>query len=891
MNKELNQKSDLQKIKETIKKYIEREIPYIPLADISSFSKKIKRHETNTEYKNMLIHHSGYPTHEILEKFFEQKWVKAQPHDKAIKDKSKKFFIKGYVDSKSIQTQSYINTDEGIESFLNFVINNQNGLIHIKGKRGSGKTFTMNYILNLYTEELQKNNLFWVRATLFKVYEKNKDELKCNIKDYLSEKLLRICLKYSEYEDNICKELREFIENYINKNSEREKARYLYEFITKFKETERKFNEKFGEGSLDEFLLKVVEIFRNFMKKEFNSTGENVIWGKLKDDYDSVDNLRNFEFEIKTDFGSYHFLGLLIFFITQIKGRKLLIILDSMDNIDYLMKENSFNELMKQLEDFINFCRGQNNVLVVVSGRPETLEYLKPNGLRGNNSAPDKIFETAKINVEEFLKKRLDYIAETTGKRVSDFEKFIENYVCLFHSCIKQKIDSYIKRKIDIGDINPNNFIQEFYEYSYRDIYDDLIHNFAFIKDYIRKKSKSDINENTDILKEGVINTNSIIVGGKNKTYILNQGGYTSGCVYRNKSSCNGKLQSIDFRSGHEFFNFFEPFYNEKENTYIPFLYLNTINFIVEEYLPGDSFSLNDIYRGFLSSSTKPAKCLVKKEYLEKVLRKFVEYSILDTDSPGIYKTTNRAEYLLGLVKSDPYLIHTLILDTKLPKYIRDRINLHKNDYSDIGQAIFRNVILAVQTINSVSKYLYKQNIFFKDKDKDIDEIDKLAEILSKSTLSNEKKEEILKELSAFERDIEYDVYIIFTGDNGREITRRIAKNLLIRNPYMRIFFDEFRYNDKLQKTKSIIIIHNRDLEEEMYDMKIFKFLEQNNSVYLSDEISYALNRHKGFVFIFKGEKFRAKYDFKHINEENRFTTADEENLINTILERLNSQR
>jgi len=477
MNKELNQKSDSQERKRIIKNYMKRKIPYIPFEGVVSLSKgtEIESYNIDTEYKNKLIYSSKSSTHEILEKFHDQKWVKAQPHDEIIKDKSKKFFIKGSEENKN--PEQYFNTDSGIKEFLRLIKDKQKGVIYIKGNRGSGKTFTMNYILNLYTEDLQKNNIFWVRATLFKVYEKHEDKLKCNIKDYLSEKLLRICLKYSEYENNICKELREFIENYINKNSKSEKGIYLDEFITKF--------------------------------KEFDSTGEKIIWEKLKDDYDSVDNLKNFEFKIETNLGSYHFLELLIFFITKIKERKLLIILDSMDNIDYLMKENSFNELMKQLEDFIKSVKSKkklSNVLLVVSGRPETIEHLQPNALRGNNPKPDGIFEIAPIDVKEFLKKRLDYTVEITEKKISDFEKFIENYVSLFYSCIKQKID--------IGDINPNNFIQEFYKNSYRDIYDDLIYNFAFIKDYVRNKSKSDINLSTDILEEEVIGKDSINIGG-----------------------------------------------------------------------------------------------------------------------------------------------------------------------------------------------------------------------------------------------------------------------------------------------------------------------------------------------------------------------------------------
>jgi len=156
---------------------------------------------------------------------------------------------------------------------------------------------------------------------------------------------------------------------------------------------------------------------------------------------------------------------------------------------------------------------------------------------------------------------------------------------------------------------------------------------------------------------------------------------------------------------------------------------------------------------------------LVEPDYLEKVLRRFVEYSILDTRIRGnslIYRTTNRARYLLNLVKTDPYLIHTLILDTELPMYIWDKygkniIQPHKHDYSDIGEAIFRNVIVAVQTINSVSYHLYKQ-IIFEDKN-----IEKLAYILDKSNFSDDKKENILQDLLNFGRDknAEYDVYII----------------------------------------------------------------------------------------------------------------------------------
>ncbi len=825
-----------------------------------------------------------------MEEFYKQKWVKAQPHNEDIREKSEKFFIKSF-DNKDI----FLNTDEGINSFLEFIKKKDKGLILIKGKRGSGKTFTMNYILNLYTKELQKNNIFWVRANLFSIYEIKKDKLKCNIQDYLAEKLLRICLKYSHYENDICKELRKFIEDYINiNNSATQKEQYLYTFITeKFKDIQENFNENFGEGSTKEFLLKVIDIFSEFMDHKYDPSGKKIDWNSLEDEYNSVSKLKDFEFRISINNKKFHILELLITFITEIKKRKLLLILDSMDNVDYLMKESSFKELMKQLNDFISFCGKLDNVLVVISGRYETFGYLQQNDLWGENLRKDpKEFIIAPINVGEFLNKRLDYIKS----KPSDFKKFVENYVSLFYNCIYKKINASISREN-----KEEEFIREFYDYSYRDIYDDLIHNFSFLKYYIGQKCSDCMNRATYILEDEVITNNEIYVKSKNngryvkpisKTYILNQGSYTSGCVYR--GDCNIVSQGKDFRSGHKFFNLFESFDEsfEKDNKdnkiHIPFLYLNVLSFVVEKYGINAEFSSSSICKDFFENI--PAKYLVTKEYLDKVLRRLVEYSILETifcEEEIRYRITNKARYLLKLVKSDPYLIHTLILDTKLPKDIFDKIKLHKNDYSDIGEAIFRNVIVAVQTINSVSEYLYKQTIF-NDKD-----INNLAKLLYKSSIMEDKKNDILGGLSGFKRDddTEYDVYFIFSGKKGRGITRRIVKNLLIRNPYMRIFFDEFRDNDELKKTKSIVIIHNKDLENEIGDMDIFEFLKKNKSVELPNEISNAINEHKGFVFILKSRKFKAKWDYSDIEVEKRLITTNRENLINTIIDYLNKQK
>lgn len=264
-------------------------------------------------------------------------------------------------------TYNMVNTANGHKQFLRDLVSDSVRVLLLIGKKGSGKTFYLNYLINTQTDELYKNKTIWYRVDVSKLYHENlrlqKEAVKAKkdnymqfgLKDYLSIHIPYVTFKYRESHqiwNNIWDdENQEFGKHLINRyNIQNVPVSKPDEILADWKIFIDRWRKEEAETS--------VEHSRNFYKIDKDKIryllkdSERLIQGRLL--YESI-----LSYLVENNFN-------------------IIFIIDGLDNIDFHRSKPLYDHISQEVADFC--LKGEKPLefgsKIILSVRDETKQDL-----------------------------------------------------------------------------------------------------------------------------------------------------------------------------------------------------------------------------------------------------------------------------------------------------------------------------------------------------------------------------------------------------------------------------------------------------------------------------------------------------------------------------------
>ncbi len=281
-----------------------------------------------------------------------------------------------------------VNTKEGDSNFRLELLNCESQVFPLIGKKGIGKTFYLNYLINCFTDDFYKNRIVIYRADISKIYQMNISQQKLvngngaiiSISDYLNIQIPYVTYKYRhrhpiwEYIWNNTK--KEFAEHILSEELI-DPAKWFYEFqavISNMAELEKQ-------------------------KQSFEGVGGETIYDLKKDQIAYLlENVNN------TGTKNFNISDAILSFLRK-KNFRILLILDGLDNIDYYRHRDLFKAVNteivgKYLNSEKSFQYNENVILCIRSETDKDLiatigsTYRKdPKRYYVETMPPDKLIE------------------------------------------------------------------------------------------------------------------------------------------------------------------------------------------------------------------------------------------------------------------------------------------------------------------------------------------------------------------------------------------------------------------------------------------------------------------------------------------------------------------
>ena len=708
-------------------------------------------------------------------------WIKANPNQPELKEKMQNVFV------KADDNEEFLNSELGIKTFMEKVCSSDTDVIYLWETRGAGKTFTINYILNCHTEDLRGKRVFWIRANLFRIYSSARSDFSLSLKAYLGLKMLYVAIKYNNQEDNVTKEIIDYftsgtlspkLNNFLDENN-------------------------YTKDDLD------------FMKSEAENIGFNFRLTPIKTDKVSLKIVATRDYSKDEQTRLERIYDLLVRWMIS-KNRKILVIIDGVDNVDYKIAWGLMKKAIRQIRDLRNHNveHYHGKIVTMIIGRKETRDLFASITL--GTEIQEYSFRLGEVPPSAILNKRKELLSKIGYKgKYADFLKFLENYVPLFANALKKIFGSGKDADEIITNLisgNNEEIVKRFYGGSHRDLLNDLIFNFCRIKDYVKEKHPDFFDEHTNLLKEELFNSDSILYD--DKSYLVMEGTFTHGWVY------NSPDKRKTFLYAHGIPNLLEDLGNGLK--FFPYFLLRFME---------ENTGSNDLTDNFLEDIWKETVPKKEIENTLHVLREFglIEIKKREDSHEKYYVVTDRGSLILRLYIHNLYLLHSMLISAKLPQGSNLRGGIasmfvpHKNNYSGLSSCMVRNTITFFRLLaylRNVFSNLSK-NIYYDFTNRERKNVASILEniitssINVHSTITSQKDIEKILEFIKFcssgnkTHQYNYDVFISYDSANDTEIAERLAN--FLRGQYFRVYLDRYyeaKPESALKESRWLIVIN-----------------------------------------------------------------------------------
>jgi Cdc6-like AAA superfamily ATPase len=341
---------------------------------VSSLSLKGPFLSTAHHYANVLqpdiriSRHLSVPTRELAAYYrLAFSVMHAHPCNSLLHEASSTVFVPRI--SAPTDPSSVVNTNEGHLNFVNDIAGNEINSMLIIGKRGSGKTLYLNYLINNQSESFYKqSHLVWYRADVSILHTQNVVIHDQPITDAIIDANIRKRRTLNEYL-GVCISYVTFM--YRN-------GYEIFEQIWSDKDTllAQLSNKLYDSIPVNKRPLiskdKIIGAFLDYIGAhsiEILSTGPSIseMNKRIKDLLSNPFMLRICE----------HISNTILEYI-RFKKCKLLLILDGADNLNYHHHLELYNQLMGELKEFVRHCdKLTNEDKIIISLRSETYEHLR----------------------------------------------------------------------------------------------------------------------------------------------------------------------------------------------------------------------------------------------------------------------------------------------------------------------------------------------------------------------------------------------------------------------------------------------------------------------------------------------------------------------------------
>jgi len=690
-------------------------------------------------------------------------WIHCNPSKEETKKLSQEAFIFSETNMKGERVeqlpgevfQKFINTKQGMDNFFDDLTShgNEGKKIIIKGKKGSGKTYTQNYFLNHYTEKLFNKKLTWFRIDFTKIlrYQRRYTK-KIFLHEYLYAQIVYVYFRYSHIKtDPILSSINEE-ELYVS-------AKKHYE----------------ANYEKNDFAIKYRKLKSDCIKSYKKNDGMN----------------KPFQEEFS------HSLASSIVDLLKQNDNNFLLFIDGIDNVDYIYNRYT-DDWVEQIfrGELDNTCKPFRYILTT---RDETLQYIdeyfskQEFGDWGteeyiqqyrikplthidvfNNFLPTLImgdfykYEAISKKMKEIGLDK-DLLEKTDHSLLNDYYQFgleFEKFIALAINTM------YNNFEYEMG-----NILENMYHGSLRDILHDINHAFMYIYHYLlqnRKLHKSNYISVTQFVKDR-----------------HESGGY----LLLSSLSRNGSV------------------YKNDKNTFIPpYMLLHSFNiFNLLDLKKYTESSVKDIFLAFAilreleesNLSLSLFKIKEKCRYLgfrntymiEKMDKKLLEYGLIILDMEGgreneegitySRKISSRGKYAIQSIENID-ILHSFSYEVYFPQsFVSERIvKVHKNNLSDYSSVQVYNVLSMLKVLQIYGKNLdinafknFNENTK-KQLNRWVDSMSKkddghIEKIINKFTKFMDQYGEVEKVECNFTEDELYDMY-----DNN-EISREVLKRRL----------------------------------------------------------------------------------------------------------------
>lgn len=604
---------------------------------------------------------------ENIQKFFENifGWVTCNPSKKSIREFSEKMFV--YYNENA---SDLLNSKLGMLNFFNDLKDN-NGVqkIFIKGYKGSGKTYTVNYFLNKYTKELaEKYSIVWLRIDMSKVYD-HYSKSNPNIFSYYYAQIIYVFSRYH-------KEMSDSID-----------ADCLMKLISHRELVEALKSQNINIGTF---------------QKVYNTCRQINHHGEIKNkplDYDDAEEVSK-----------------IILRLLYEKGIRIVLFFDGIDNIDYALNNNYFTSVLEQVNSLIHSVSVNHNK-IIVSCRPETISMM--NGINYNYNF-EKEYQVLPTNPKDILDNGIRLIKDQSIDQPEYFKKIFSNYIVdikektkifdeytQFPEIAKYLIDDlviYINNfDVRLSEITKSkNILEDIFAGSIREYLHSLISSYSYVRTYAQQKGFVDKSSNF-LIKDDFWNTRV-----QQRLNILLEGVFLDGRIYY-KEHAPSDLPNFQKNS----MNLFRPIvYNHRHS--------NPAN---NKVLPYTTVLLPHFILCFLQEGIKDNNDLIQEmttnlgfdENIIKVIyKKLLEYRYIieqKVDDDIIIKVTQKGAFLSKFIFKNSRILYIYSIDTEFPQHYfsNNHLTAHARNANDLWykypSSVLKNVPTLMHYLNSVLKY------------------------------------------------------------------------------------------------------------------------------------------------------------------------------------------
>lgn len=466
------------------------------------------------------IRHRSYFFVESVVRYYESVygWIKANPSENDVVDAIKAVFV--FRPKKTTEAMNVVNTPQGHETFMETLKNDRIQTMFLIGKRGSGKSFYLNYLMNTEIDNLYHSDKMVVyRMDVAKLYRHNIIAKKTGIwslEDYLYMHIPYLTLKYQN---------RALLWQDIFQDKDGEISLILTQVLSSEKNLGGK--NRLETTNIHEAYIEMVERLERRHALEPNR--KEVVCQIREDSQGQI---------------SSHVLARAILRYTRDKQYTPVLVFDGIDNIDYHSHPKIYNNFIDQLLVYCFNDDKQNrfDTKIVISLRDETYMHLlklRQNYFNRNHEVfyvlehdvgdilSRKCRVAADPKCEYFLSRKKSLKFEDNLARLPEeeqrtfpvhtltgFDEMFSDFQLRFLSRLRAVNERFIPKDLqDEFRKNPTNTLLEFfYDNNLRQLTHNFINGFRYFL-FVTQNSKLFDEQKRQILKDYIIREGQLLNG------------------------------------------------------------------------------------------------------------------------------------------------------------------------------------------------------------------------------------------------------------------------------------------------------------------------------------------------------------------------------------------